>query len=358
MAIVRKKIVMLVITIMLGTLTIASSRVLPSEKYKKSTINITQKFEEWMVEHNRVYPNNSEKVRRYKIFKKNYEQMRAKYNNIEPELNIFGDQTEDELPKVCMRLPEELEISYSPTSFDWFVPDYKNWVYEGAVTGIREQRGDTCWAFTAAAAIEGIVKIEKGELVTLSPQQIVDCTRPRRKYRELWGLNGTYGGGHPEGAFEYVSDYGINREITYPFIGRDQPCNAKLEKNPYALIAGYSGLPANDESLMKKFVARQPIAAGMEVTDEFIHYKGGVYKDPLRECGRLPMVNRSLHAVTIVGYGTDEDDTDYWLVKNSWGTDWGREGGYFRIQRNVNKPGGLCNIATWPSYPFISRDHL
>ncbi|KAM5573946.1 putative cysteine protease RDL3 [Rosa sericea] len=181
MAIVRKKIVMLVITIMLGTLAIASSQVLPSEKYKKSTINITQKFEEWMAEHNRVYSNNSEKEKRYEIFKKNYEQMRAEYNNTEPELNIFGDKTEDELPKGCMKP----EIFYR----------YKKWVYEGAFTRIRRQH---------------------------------------------------------DGLMVYMAK------------------------------------PYEDD------------------TD-----------------------------------GTEEDDTDYLLVKNSWGTNWGREGGYFRIQRNVDKPGGL-----------------
>ncbi|XP_024164238.1 zingipain-2 [Rosa chinensis] len=297
--------------------------------------HITQKFEEWMAKHNRVYSNNLEKERRYKIFKENFKQRRARYNT-EPKLNIFGDQTDDELPKGCVRLPlEPLEISYNPIFYDEFAPDNKNWAYEGVVTEVRRQQGDTCWAFTAAAAIEGIVKIKKGELVTLSPQQIVDCTLAREKYREHYGLKGTIGGGHPEAGFEYAADYGINREITYPFIGRDQPCNAKLERYPYTKISGYLGIPPNVENLMKKYVASQPIAAVMEITRTFHRYIDGVYQDEFGECGRLPMRNRSYHAVTVVGYGTDEDDMDYWLVKNSWGPDWGEEDGYFRIQRNV-----------------------
>ncbi|XP_040364445.1 probable cysteine protease RDL3 [Rosa chinensis] len=195
MAIVQNKIVMLVITIMLGTfmlgtLAITSDQVLPSEKYKKSTINITQKFEEWMVEHNRVYSNNSEKEKRYEIFKKNYERMRAKYNNTEPELNIFGDKTEDELPKGGMKIPK---IPYC-SLFHYFVPEYKISVYEGAVR-IRRQHG---------------------------------------------------------GQMLYV----------------DKP-----------------------------------------------------YEDDTD--------------------GTEEDDIDFWLVKNSWGTTCGRKGGYFRIKRNVDKPGGF-----------------
>ena len=51
------------------------------------------------------------------------------------------------------------------------------------------------------------------------------------------------------------------------------------------------------------------------------------------------------HAIVIVGYGTDEDDTDYWIVRNSFGTSWGMDG-YMFIERGVNK----CNIESWAAY--------
>jgi KDEL-tailed cysteine endopeptidase len=58
------------------------------------------------------------------------------------------------------------------------------------------------------------------------------------------------------------------------------------------------------------------------------------------------------HGVTVVGYGEDEDDegTKYWIVKNSWGADWGEQG-YIRMQRNVQAKEGLCGLAMEASYP-------
>lgn len=55
--------------------------------------------------------------------------------------------------------------------------------------------------------------------------------------------------------------------------------------------------------------------------------------------------------MAIVGYGTTQEGTNYWIVRNSWGTNWG-EKGYIRMQRWVNAPEGLCGLAMDASYPI------
>ncbi|KIH62433.1 papain family cysteine protease [Ancylostoma duodenale] len=91
-------------------------------------------------------------------------------------------------------------------------------------------------------------------------------------------------------------------------------------------------LPNNEKSIRQEIYKNGPVVAVFKVYDDFNHYKEGIY---VHKWGR----ETGAHAVKIVGWGR-ENGTDFWLIANSWNTDWGENGGYFRIARGNNE----CDI--------------
>lgn len=89
-----------------------------------------------------------------------------------------------------------------------------------------------------------------------------------------------------------------------------------------------------------------PISTEILTTTKFQHYKEGIFYD--EECSK--QTHAVDHSVLVVGYGKDNSTgQDYWIVKNSWGTDWG-DNGYIKMSRNRENN---CNIATDASYPLL-----
>lgn len=177
------------------------------------------------------------------------------------------------------------------------------------------------------AAIEGIHHIKTGELVSLSEQQLLDCS-----------TNGNYGcdGGNMDNAFEYIiSNGGITTEDAYQYTAIQDMCQSV---QPAVTIRSYQDVPRYDEDALAAAVANQPVSVGVDANN-FQFYDGGVMTTD--SCG-----TDLNHAVTIVGYGTAEDGSQYWLIKNSWGETWG-EGGYLRLERGVN----ACGLTIQASYP-------
>ncbi|CAA6672524.1 unnamed protein product [Spirodela intermedia] len=301
--------------------------------------------EQWMVQHGRTYRDESERRRRLTIFESNVKYVesfnREGGRKYELEVNAFADLTEEEFQAGYLGFRPATRSTTTTTSGNRWPFTYGNLSYEslpsavdwreaGAVTAVKNQgHCGACWAFSATAAVEGAWKIARGELVSLSEQELIDCDTG----------NGNEGcvGGYPTHAFEFIADHGgIAGEAAYPYSGNP------TAPRPAATITSYAAVPSEDERSLLKAVSRQPVSVAID-SHTLRFYAGGVFTGP---CG-----TNLNHAVTIVGYGTTPDGTNYWLAKNSWGSAWG-EAGYVRLQRDVPDKKGLCGLTVDASYPI------
>lgn len=184
--------------------------------------------------------------------------------------------------------------------------------------------------------MEGITQLKTGQLVSLSEQELVDC--------DTSGVDQGCEGGLMDNAFDFiVNNKGLTTEANYPYQGVDGTCNSNEASNHAAAITGHEDVPANSESALLKAVSGQPVSVAIDASGlDFQFYSSGVFTG---DCG-----TELDHGVTAVGYGTSDDGTKYWLVKNSWGTSWGQEG-YIMMQRDVEAKEGLCGRQKRPRDP-------
>jgi len=327
--------------ILLALVGIACANVLTNEEIRRS-------FEQFKLKYNRQYSSSVQEELRREIFTYNLEKIHL--HNAEADnglrsfrlgVNNFADMTNSEFRAYFNGL--RLERSVPKRSAERFVatgsavPTTVDWRTKGVVTGVKNQEQcGSCWAFSAVASLEGQHALKNKKLVSLSEQNLVDCST----------AEGNYGceGGLMDQAFQYVIDNkGIDTEASYAYEAIDEKCKF-VRKSVGATLRNYTDIPSGSEADLKEAVATVgPISVAIDASQtSFQLYASGVYDEPNCSTQQLD------HGVTAVGYGT-QSGKDYWLVKNSWGSDWGEKGYILMSRNNMNQ----CGIATASSYPNV-----
>jgi C1A family cysteine protease len=214
-----------------------------------------------------------------------------------------------------------------PASFDWRS--------QGACPPVRDQgRCGSCWAFATVAPLECNILIRDGVLVDLSEQWLISCNRSN------YGCSGGW----------FAHDYHLSRsdpcggcgavlEADFPYAAADLPCACpyphRYQIVGWAYVGSSNGVPPT-EAIKQAIMLYGPVSAAVRVTEPFINYTGGIFN---ADSGG--QVN---HAVTLVGWDDRQGAHGVWILRNSWGQDWG-EDGYMRIEYGCSSVGfAACYI--------------
>ncbi|NWR59140.1 CATS protein, partial [Bucorvus abyssinicus] len=262
-------------------------------------------------------------------------------------MNHLADMTSEEVAALLTGL----NVAPRPTGGSRYrpqpgspVPDAVDWREKGCVTDVKNQGAcGSCWAFSAVGALEAQVKLKTGKLVSLSTQNLIDCS-------VTYGNKGC-SGGFMTYAFQYIIDnHGIDSEESYPYTAQNGTCQYNASARA-ATCSKYVELPYRDEAALKDAVANVgPVSVAIDATQPtFFLYRSGVYDD-LR-CTQE--VNHGVLVSRRSARGRRNWSFSGALIvvssPKSWGVRFGDQG-YIRMARNHDNH---CGIASFPSYPLL-----
>jgi len=247
-----------------------------------------------------------------------------------------------------------------PAEWDWGNQDGKSCLTHSLNQHIPQYCG-SCWAFASISALADRIKIHRnceGDDINLSTQFILNCGAD---------VAGSCHGGSHTGVYQFIKEHGsIPFDTCQPYVACsadstegfcsnvDTTCTAlntcrtcstfsdsggncvALDYYPNATVAEYGLVEhtygdhaQNVKNIKKEIHARGPVAASVNASP-IVNFMGQEVFNDDDNAGGL-----SNHVVSITGWGVDEDGTEFWHVRNSWGQYWG-ESGFFRVATGKN----------------------
>jgi len=308
--------------------------------------DLDREFEQFMHDFDKTYDAAEREIRR-EVFRANLRYIReenAKGHSYTLGITEFADMSSDEFALTHLGLVERHAWGGLPglgvhQRGNGTLPASVDWREKGAVSPVKNQaQCGSCWAFSATGSLEGAWQIATGKLVSLSEQQLVDCSK-------RFGNQGC-GGGDMDAGFKYAEQAAMCTEASYPYKARNGVCRASgcVAGIPQGGVVGFKDVQADDANALMDAVAQQPVSVAIEADKSvFQLYRSGVLSG---QCG-----SQLDHGVLVVGYGS-HNGQDTWIVKNSWGASWGMNG-YALLLRGKGGS-GECGITSQASYPVVS----
>jgi C1A family cysteine protease len=260
--------------------------------------------------------------------------------------------TNRSLDELCgLNAPENFKVNQNIKpggifSKPYALPAEWDWRVKNACTSVKDQGNcGSCWAFATVAPLESIIKIETGKNIDLSEQWLISCNRNH------WDC---YGGWF---AHDYHYDKqglcggtGAVLDIFFRYGEDELPCG-NYYPHSYVLKDvngdGFSWNYISEKEVPSvdsiKWAIHEygPVSAGVYVNSAFRSYKSGVFNAHENKT--------ATHAITITGWDDNLGENGVWIIKNSWGKNWG-EDGYMKIEYGCSKVGSwACYIEGFES---------
>lgn len=310
---------------------------LPQDFYVK----MTSLFKDFITTYNRTYETEEEAQWRMSVFINNM--IRAQKiqaldrGTAQYGVTKFSDLTEEEFRTFYLnpllkggpgKKMRPVKSVGDPAPPEW------DWRRKGAVTKVKNQgMCGSCWAFSVTGNVEGQWFLKRGDLLSLSEQELVDCDRVDKACM----------GGLPSNAYSAIKTLGgLETEDDYSYSGHLQTCSFSADKVK-VYINDSVELSHDEQELAAWLATNGPVSIAINAFG-MQFYRHGV-SHPLRLLCSPWFID---HAVLLVGYG-NRSDVPFWAIKNSWGTDWGEEGYYY-----LHRGSGACGVNAMASSAVVN----